>query len=79
MAAGASSVGGSAVVTAMDKVIAKGRKIAAHLMEAAVEDIEFKDGKFTVAGHGPVPGARRDLARGVCAAQLPDRGARARA
>jgi aerobic carbon-monoxide dehydrogenase large subunit len=34
----------------MDKVIAKGKKIAAHLMEASVEDIEFADGKFTVAG-----------------------------
>jgi len=34
----------------MEKVIAKGKKIAAHLMEASVDDIEFKDGKFTVAG-----------------------------
>jgi carbon-monoxide dehydrogenase large subunit len=31
-------------------VIAKGKKIAAHLLEAAESDIEFKDGKFTVAG-----------------------------
>ncbi|HZU88673.1 MAG TPA: molybdopterin cofactor-binding domain-containing protein, partial [Stellaceae bacterium] len=30
--------------------IAKGKKIAAHLLEAAEADIEFKDGKFTVAG-----------------------------
>jgi carbon-monoxide dehydrogenase large subunit len=44
------AVGGSAMVKAMDKIIAKGRKIAAHLMEAAVEDIEFADGKFSVAG-----------------------------
>ena len=44
------AVGGSAMVKAMDKVIAKGKKIAAHLMEAAVEDIEFKDGHFSVAG-----------------------------
>ncbi len=44
------AVGGSAMVKAMDKIVAKGRKIAAHLMEAAVEDVEFKDGKFTVAG-----------------------------
>ncbi len=43
-------VGGSAMVKAMDKVIAKGKKIAAHLLEASVEDIEFKDGKFSVAG-----------------------------
>ena len=43
-------VGGSAMVKAMDKVIAKGKKIAAHLMEASVEDIEFKDGRFGVVG-----------------------------
>jgi len=44
------AVGGSAMVKAMDKIIAKGKKIAAHLMEASVDDIEFKDGKFTVSG-----------------------------
>jgi carbon-monoxide dehydrogenase large subunit len=44
------AVGGTAVVKAMDKVIAKGRKIAAHLLEASEADIEFKDGKFSVAG-----------------------------
>jgi aerobic carbon-monoxide dehydrogenase large subunit len=44
------AVGGSAMVKAMDKIIAKGRKIAAHMLEAAVDDVEFKDGKFTVTG-----------------------------
>ncbi len=44
------AVGGSAIVKAMDKVVAKGRKIAAHLLEAAEADVEFKDGNFTVAG-----------------------------
>ena len=44
------AVGGSAMVLAMDKIIAKGKKIAAHLLEASVEDIEFADGKFSVAG-----------------------------
>ena len=44
------AVGGSAMVKAMDKVIAKGKKIAAHLLEASPADIEFKDGKFSVAG-----------------------------
>src|SRR5262249_40687815 len=43
-------VGGSALVKALDKVVAKGKRIAAHLLEAAVADIEFKDGKYTVAG-----------------------------
>jgi aerobic carbon-monoxide dehydrogenase large subunit len=43
-------VGGSALVKALDKVVNKGRKIAAHLLEAAEADIEFKDGKYQVAG-----------------------------
>jgi carbon-monoxide dehydrogenase large subunit len=44
------AVGGTAIVKALDKIVGKGRKIAAHLLEAAEADIEFKDGKFTVAG-----------------------------
>jgi aerobic carbon-monoxide dehydrogenase large subunit len=44
------SVGGSAIVKAVDKIIAKGKKIAAHMLEAAEGDIEFADGKFSVAG-----------------------------
>ncbi len=44
------AVGGTAIVKAVDKIVAKGKKIAAHLLEAAETDIEFKDGKFTVAG-----------------------------
>jgi carbon-monoxide dehydrogenase large subunit len=44
------AVGGSAIVKAMDKIVAKGRKIAAHLLEAAEADVEFADGKFSVAG-----------------------------
>jgi carbon-monoxide dehydrogenase large subunit len=44
------AVGMSAIAKAIDKVIAKGKKVAAHVLEAAESDIEFKDGKFTVAG-----------------------------
>jgi carbon-monoxide dehydrogenase large subunit len=44
------AVGGSAMVKAMDKIIAKGKRIAAHLMEADVADIEFERGEFRVAG-----------------------------
>jgi aerobic carbon-monoxide dehydrogenase large subunit len=44
------AVGGSAIVRATEKIVAKAKKIAAHLMEAAEGDVEFKDGKFTVAG-----------------------------
>jgi carbon-monoxide dehydrogenase large subunit len=43
-------VGMSAIAMALDKVIAKGKQIAAHVLEAAEADIEFKDGKFAVAG-----------------------------
>ena len=44
------AVGGTAIVKALDKVIAKGKKIAAHLMEAAESDIEYDKGVFKVAG-----------------------------
>ncbi|MBC7158069.1 MAG: molybdopterin-dependent oxidoreductase, partial [Rhodobacteraceae bacterium] len=44
------AVGGSAMVRATEKIIAKARKIAAHLLEASDADVELKDGKFTVAG-----------------------------
>jgi len=42
------AVGGTAIMKALDKVIAKGRKIAAYLMETSEENVEFRDGKFTV-------------------------------
>ena len=44
------AVGGSAIVKAMDKVVDKGKKIAAHLLEASVDDIEFDAGTFRVSG-----------------------------
>jgi carbon-monoxide dehydrogenase large subunit len=43
-------VGGASLVQAADKLIAKGRRIAAHLFEAAEADVEFVDDAFTVAG-----------------------------
>ncbi len=44
------AVGGSAIVKAADKILAKGCRIAAHLLEASDEDIEFRDGAFRVKG-----------------------------
>ncbi|QUJ77453.1 xanthine dehydrogenase family protein molybdopterin-binding subunit [Sulfitobacter albidus] len=44
------AVGGSAMVRATEKIIAKARKIASHLLEASEGDVELKDGAFTVAG-----------------------------
>jgi aerobic carbon-monoxide dehydrogenase large subunit len=43
-------VGGEALVRAADKVIEKAKPIAAHLLEASVDDIEFKGGRFGVKG-----------------------------
>ncbi len=44
------AVGGSAIAEAADKVIVKAKKIAAHLLEASAEDIEFEGGEFRVKG-----------------------------
>ena len=43
-------VGGMAVVSACDKVIEKGKRVAAHMMEASENDIEFASGRFQVRG-----------------------------
>jgi aerobic carbon-monoxide dehydrogenase large subunit len=47
---GALTVGGSAVVRATEKIIERGRRIAARMLEAAPEDIALRDGRFSVAG-----------------------------
>ena len=44
------AVGGSAIMKATGKIVEKARKIAAHLLEADVADIEFTDGRFVVKG-----------------------------
>jgi aerobic carbon-monoxide dehydrogenase large subunit len=41
---------GTAMLIAAEKIVAKGRRIAAHLMEASEHDIEFERGRFVVAG-----------------------------
>jgi carbon-monoxide dehydrogenase large subunit len=43
-------VGGEALVRAADKVIEKARPIAAHLLEASVDDLDFAEGRFSVKG-----------------------------
>jgi carbon-monoxide dehydrogenase large subunit len=47
-------VGGAAVVNAAEKVVAKARRVAAHLLEASEDDLDFTGGKFSVRG---TPGA----------------------
>ena len=44
------AVGGVALSKALDKIVDKGRKIAAHALEASAEDVEFEAGVFKVAG-----------------------------
>jgi aerobic carbon-monoxide dehydrogenase large subunit len=41
---------GAAIIGAAEKVVEKGRQIAAHVLEAAIEDIEFSHGRFVIAG-----------------------------
>ncbi len=61
------AVGGVAIKMTLDKVVKKATLIAAHLLEAAAEDIEFKDGQFNVKG---VPGRSKTLAEIALAAYL---------
>jgi carbon-monoxide dehydrogenase large subunit len=44
------AVGGTAIMKALDKIEAKAKKIAAHLMEASDADIDFVGGEFVVRG-----------------------------
>jgi aerobic carbon-monoxide dehydrogenase large subunit len=44
------TVGGTALVMAADKVIEKAKAVAAHLLEASADDLEYKAGTFTVRG-----------------------------
>ncbi len=53
------NVGGTAVQMALDKIIAKGKRIAGHLLEVHDRDIEFKDGVFSAVGGGPQIGFRK--------------------
>lgn len=61
-------VGGYAVVSACDKVVAKAKKVAAHLLEASEDDIEFEAGTFSVAGSPDATTTIQDVALAVFAA-----------
>jgi carbon-monoxide dehydrogenase large subunit len=49
-AARTATIGGTAVFKATEKIIAKAKRIAAHMLEASVDDIRFENGEFSVAG-----------------------------
>src|SRR5258706_4878301 len=63
---------GSAIVTAADRLIDKGRKIAAHVMEAAASDIVFERGRFTIAGTDRAVGIEEVARQAFQSAQLPE-------
>ena len=67
-------VGGEALVRAADKVIEKAKPIAAHLLEASDDDLEFKARQVRRQGHRQGHGDRRDRARGLRRAQPARRG-----
>jgi carbon-monoxide dehydrogenase large subunit len=64
-------VGGAALDHAAQKLIAKGRRIAAHLLEAAEADIEFADGAFAIAGTDRRVGIEEVARAAFNPAQLP--------
>ncbi|MEX2549164.1 MAG: xanthine dehydrogenase family protein molybdopterin-binding subunit, partial [Nitriliruptoraceae bacterium] len=61
-------VGGYAVQVACDKVIAKAKRVAAHLLEASEDDLEFEDGRFAVRGSPDAAKTIQDTALAVFAA-----------
>jgi carbon-monoxide dehydrogenase large subunit len=65
-------LGGSAATIAADKVVAKARKIAAHALEAAEDDIEFADGSFRVGGTDRVVSLQDVAQAAYVPSRLPD-------
>lgn len=67
-----SAMGSAALMMAADKVIEKGREIAAHMLEAATADIEFGEGTFTVAGTDRAVGLDAVIKSAFTPASLPE-------
>ena len=66
-------VGGTAVVKAAQKVVAKAKQVAAHLLEADENDVDFDQGTFSVRGSPDAKVAIQDIALAVFAAHnLPE-------
>src|SRR5271166_784131 len=63
---------GSAIVVAADRLIDKGRKIAAHMMEAAIPDVAFENGKFAIPGTDRSVGIAEVAKQSFHSLQLPD-------
>ena len=43
------AVGGTAIVKACDKIVAKGKRVAAKMLEVSEDEVDFKNGEFVVA------------------------------
>jgi carbon-monoxide dehydrogenase large subunit len=65
---------GAAIVEAAAKVVEQGKAIASHVLETAVADIEFADGRFTVAGTDRAIGIMELAAKLRAGAKLPPDG-----
>src|SRR5205807_9823428 len=64
---------GTAIVESSALVVAKGKQAAAHLLEASEGDIEFADGRFTIAGTDRSIGIM-ELAQRLRAGRMPEVG-----
>jgi carbon-monoxide dehydrogenase large subunit len=64
-------VSGNAIVGAAEKVVEAGRQIAAHVLEAAAADIEFRAGRFVIAGTDRSVGLMELAARIHAGLELP--------
>ena len=64
-------VSGNAIVGAGEKVVENGRQIAAHVLEAAAADIEFRAGRFVIAGTDRSVGIMELAARIHAGLELP--------
>jgi len=62
---------GSAIVVAADRLVEKGCKIAAHMMEAGVDDVVFENGKFAIAGTDRLVGIVEVAKQSFVGAHLP--------
>jgi aerobic carbon-monoxide dehydrogenase large subunit len=65
-------VGGQALVMAADKVVERARPIAAHMLEASVEDLEFKEGRFGIRGTEKAVGITEVALAAFSAHDLPE-------
>jgi carbon-monoxide dehydrogenase large subunit len=66
------AVGGAALVISLNKIQEKAKRIAAHLLEAAIEDIEIVDGKYQVKGVPARGLSLADIADAAYGDDLPD-------